>query len=318
MGEKRELFPEIEPYETGMLRVSDLHTIYYEQSGNKDGNPVLYLHGGPGSRSYPNDRRLFDPTSYRIILFDQRGAGLSTPAHELRENTTWHLVADIEKLREHLKIEKWVVLGGSWGSTLGLAYSETHPSRVKALIVRGIFTGTRRELVWSYQDGANFIYPDQYEPYRDFIPEVERGDLLSAYHRRLTCGDEKTELAAARAWTLYETSTSRLYVDEERCQKIKTEDWCLPFAKIECHYFINGCFMERESQLIDDAVKISHIPVTIIQGRYDIVCPPDTAWKLYKKLPKADFVMVPDAGHSFQDGGNQSALISATENYKHL
>lgn len=318
MGEKRELFPEIEPYETGLLPVSDIHKIYYEQSGNKDGNPVIFIHGGPGGGTSPRDRRFFDPKSYRIILFDQRGAGQSTPAYELRENTTWDLVADIEKLREHLKIEKWIVFGGSWGSTLGLAYSETHPDKVKAIILRGIFTCRRRELLWFYQDGASFIFPDKFEPYRDHIPEVEQGDLVSAYYRRLTSDDYKVQLAAARAWSTWEMSTSRLFVDNELLKRAEKDTWCLQFARIECHYFVNGAFMKSESQLLNNADKISHIPVTIVQGRYDVVCPAETAWQLHKKLPKADFHLVPDSGHSTKEEGIQSRLIDATEKYKNL
>ncbi|XP_071147206.1 probable proline iminopeptidase [Mytilus edulis] len=318
MADKRDLFPEIEPYDTGMLKVSDLHSIYYEESGNKNGNPVVFIHGGPGGGTSPRDRRFFDPEAYRIILFDQRGAGQSLPAYELRENTTWDLVADIEKLREHLKIDKWVVFGGSWGSTLGLAYSETHPDKVKAIILRGIFTCRRRELLWFYQDGTSLIYPDKFEAYRDHIPEVERGDLISAYYRRLTGDDKEARLSAAQAWSTWEMTTSRMYVDEELVKKAEKDTWCLQFARIECHYFVNGIFMKTETQLLDDAVKLSNIPVTIIQGRYDVICPVETAWLLHKKLPKADFHIVQDAGHSTKEEGIQSQLIAATEKYKKL
>lgn len=318
MADKRDLFPEIEPYDTGMLKVSDLHSIYYEESGNKNGNPVVFIHGGPGGGTSPRDRRFFDPEAYRIILFDQRGAGKSLPAYELRENTTWDLVDDIEKLRQHLKIDRWVVFGGSWGSTLGLAYSETHPDKVKAIILRGIFTCRRRELLWFYQEGCSLIYPDKFEAYRDHIPEVERGDMISAYYRRLTGEDEKARLSAAQAWSTWEMTTSRMFIDKELLQRAEKDTWCLQFARIECHYFVHGIFMKSDSQLLDNTDKLRNIPVTIIQGRYDVICPVETAWLLHKKLPHADFHIVQDAGHSTKEEGIQSQLIEATQKYKHL
>lgn len=276
------MYPDIEPYDTGMLTVSDIHKVYYEQSGNRTGKPVIFLHGGPGGGTSPRDRTFFDPAVYRIVLMDQRGAGKSTPAAELRENTTWHLVADIEKLRNHLGIDKWVVFGGSWGSTLSLAYAETHPDRVKALVLRGIFTLRRRELIWFYQDGASIIFPDAWEGYLKPIPEVERFDLISAYYRKLTSDDETIRTEAAKAWSKWEMTTSRLFVDPEYILRAEADTWALQFARIECHYFVHGGFMEFDGQLLKNVDKIRHIPTTIVQGRYDLVCPMDTAWELHK------------------------------------
>ncbi|XP_053374446.1 probable proline iminopeptidase isoform X2 [Mercenaria mercenaria] len=314
----RAMYPEIEPYDTGMLKVSDIHQVYYEQSGNKTGNPVIFLHGGPGGGTSPRDRTFFDPEAYRIVLMDQRGAGKSTPPAELRENTTWDLVADIEKLREKLGIEKWVVFGGSWGSTLSLAYAETHPKRVKALVLRGIFTLRRSEVLWFNQEGANFILPDIFEEYIKPIPQVERCDLIGAFYRRLTSGDEKVQLECAKAWSKWEMATSRLYLDPQYMARAEADTWALQFARIECHYFVNGGFFEEDDQLLANVDKIRHIPTTIVQGRYDLVCPMDTAWKLHKAFPEADFHIVPDAGHSNKEPGTQSKLLDACDKYKNL
>lgn len=313
-----EMYPDIEPYDTGMLTVSDIHKVYYEQSGNKTGKPVIFLHGGPGGGTSPRDRTFFDPAVYRIVLMDQRGAGKSTPAAELRENTTWHLVADIEKLRNHLGVDKWVVFGGSWGSTLSLAYAETHPDRVKALILRGIFTLRRRELIWFYQDGASIIFPDAWEGYLKPIPEVERFDLISAYYRKLTSDDETIRTEAAKAWSKWEMTTSRLFVDPEYIVRAEADTWALQFARIECHYFVHGGFMEFDGQLLKNVDKIRHIPTTIVQGRYDLVCPMDTAWELHKAFPEAEFHIIPDAGHSNKEPGTQAKLVEACDKYKHL
>lgn len=324
MGERamssklRDLYPELEPFDKEFLKVSDIHSIYVEQSGNKTGKPVIFVHGGPGGGTSPRDRRFFDPDVYRIILFDQRGSGKSTPAAELKENTTWDLVSDMERIRKHYNIDKWVVFGGSWGSTLSLTYAETHPDRVKALVLRGIFTLRRRELVWFYQDGASFVYPDKWEEYLKPISEVERGDIMSAYYRRLTSEDEETRVSAARAWSSWEMATSRIFIDDEMLKKAEEDKWVLQFARVECHYFVNGGFFKKDGQLLDEVDKIRHIPCTIVQGRYDMVCPAETAWLLHKKWPEAEFHIVPDAGHSAKEPGIFSRLLDATDKYKTL
>jgi proline iminopeptidase len=314
----RDLYPEIEPFDKGHLRVSDVHEIYYEQSGKPDGKPVLYIHGGPGGGTSPRDRRYFDPAVYRIVVFDQRGAGQSRPAADLTDNTTWHLVEDIEKLRAKLGIDKWMIFGGSWGSTLSLAYAQTHPSSVKAIVLRGIFTLRRRELVWSYQDGANHIFPDFWEKYIEPIPEVERHDMMSAYYRRLTGTDRASQLLCAQRWSGWEMATSRLHVDSDMLSKTDSDVWSLQFARIESHYFVNGGFFRSDSQLLDDVDKIRHIPCTIVQGRYDVVCPAETAWQLHKRWPEASFHMVPDAGHSAKEPGITHHLVEATDKYRDL
>lgn len=319
MGEvRKDLYPQIEPFNKGFLKVSDIHEVYYEESGKKDGKPVIFLHGGPGGGTSGRDRRYFDPTVYRIVLMDQRGAGESKPAAELKDNTTWHLVADIEKLREHLKIDKWVVFGGSWGSTLSLAYAETHPDRVKALVLRGIFTLRRSELVWYYQKGASHIFPDVWDKYLEPIPEVERHDLMSAYYRRLTGDDEKEKLLCAQRWSNWEMATSRLIQDKDLLKRAEMDTWALQFARIECHFFVHGGWFKSNSQLLDDVSKIKHIPCTIVQGRYDVVCPMDTAWELHKRWPEADFHIIDDAGHSTKEPGICAKLVEATEKYKTL
>lgn len=313
-----ELYPELEPYETGYLKVSNIHSIYYEQSGNQHGSPVIFLHGGPGGCTSGRDRRYFDPSVYRIILHDQRGAGKSTPAAELDENTTWDLVDDIELLRKHLNIDKWVVFGGSWGSTLALAYAESHTYNVKALILRGIFTGRRKELLWSFQEGANFLFPDKWELFLKPIPEVEQFDMLSAYYRRLTSDDENVRMEAAEAWNLWELATSRLHVDEEQLKMVENNKWSHQHARLESHYFVHGCFMKSDAQIWENVDCLRKIPATIIQGRYDVVCPIDTAWELHKRWPEADFHIVPDCGHSAKEENMCSFLVSAAERYKHI
>ena len=310
----RELYPEIEPLRTGMLKVSDLHTLYWEECGNPKGKPVVFLHGGPGGGLDPAHRRYFDPAKWRVVLFDQRGCGKSVPYAELRENTTWDLVADTEKLREHLGIERWAVFGGSWGSTLALAYAETHPRRVKALILRGIFTLRRRELEWFYQDGTSLLYPDAFEPYREHIPPAERGDMMAAYYRRLTAQDREVRLAAARAWSVWEGATSKLLPDAALMAKFAEDKHAEAFARIECHYFVNQGWLE-ENQLLRDLPRIRHIPCTIVQGRYDCVCPITSAWELSRAWPEAELVVVPDAGHSAYEPGIARALVAATDRY---
>lgn len=307
------LYPPIEPYMSGYLQVSDIHTLYYEQCGNKEGYPILFLHGGPGGGCQIKDRRFFDPAFYRIILFDQRGAGRSKPHACLEDNTTWHLVADIEKLREELGIDKWAVFGGSWGSTLSLAYSQTHPDRVTALILRGIFTLRRSELLFFYQDGASHIMPDYWEEYLEQIPEAERGDMMRAYYKRLTGADSGEKLRCAKAWSKWECATAKLYVDPANVARAGESDWALAFARIECHYFVNGGFFRYDGQLIEEADKIRHIPTTIVQGRYDLVCPMRTCWDLHKKFPEADVIIVDDNGHSSSEPGIQRELVSACD-----
>lgn len=305
------LYPEIEPFKTGYLKVSQLHEIYFEQCGNPNGEPVIFLHGGPGGGLQDNYRRYFDPKRYHIILFDQRGCGKSKPFAELRENTTWDLVADIEKIREELSISKWAVFGGSWGSTLALAYAQSHPDSVSALYLRGIFMLRKKELRWFYQEGASFLYPDAWEKYIAPIPEEERDDFISAFYKRLTSEDQSIRSEAAKAWAVWEASTSKIFPDTEMISKFSGDKFSEAFARIECHYFINGGFLESENQLLDNVDKIRHIPTVIVQGRYDIVCPPQTAWELHKKWPEAEFIMVQDAGHSLSEKGITQALVSA-------
>jgi proline iminopeptidase len=314
----RDLYPAIEPYEQGMLPVSPVHTLYYEQSGNPEGLPVVFLHGGPGGGTVPDYRRFFDPTAYRIVLFDQRGSGKSTPHANLEENTTWHLVADIEQIREHLGIENWVVFGGSWGSTLALAYAQTHPERVRALVLRGIFLCRPKEIRWFYQEGASAIYPDAWEHYVKVIPEAERGDLLGAFYRRLTGEDETVRLEAARAWSIWEGSTSKLYPDEDLISHFGDPQFAIAFARIECHYFTHNAFFDTDNYLIENVGRIRHIPAVIVQGRYDVVCPLMSAWELHRAWPEADLQIIPDSGHSALERGTRSALVEATDRFAKL
>ena len=311
----REFYPEIEPYNHGQLQVSKLHSIYFEESGNPNGQPAVFVHGGPGGGTSPDHRRYFDPAHYRIILFDQRGCGKSTPHASLEENTTWDLVADMEKIREHLGIEKWLVFGGSWGSTLSLAYAETHPERVTHLVLRGIFLVRKWEIDWLYQRGADAIFPDLWEDYLKPIPPSERGDILSAYHRQLTSADRAVQFAAARAWSTWEGSTSKLLVDPEMVDHYSDEDFAIAFARIECHYFINKGFMV-EGQLLRDIENIRHIPSVIVQGRYDVVCPMRSAWDLHRAFPEAKLIITPTSGHSAFEIENRSALIEATDGFR--
>lgn len=311
----RELYPPIEPYQEGTLPVSDLHTLYYEQSGNPAGKPVVVLHGGPGGGCIPEYRQYFNPKKWRIIMFDQRGCGRSLPHAELRENTTWNLVEDIEKLRIHLGIETWVVFGGSWGSTLSLAYSQTYPERCNGLILRGIFMLRSEELRWFYQEGASYLFPDAWEEYIKPIPVEERQDFLTAYYQRLTSDDPQVQLEAAKAWSVWEGSTSRLYPDPNLMQRFGNSFFATAFARIECHYFVNKGFFDREDQLLINVDKIRHIPGVIVQGRYDVVCPMKTAWELHQAWPEAEFIIIPDAGHSMSEPGIQNALIASTDQF---
>jgi proline iminopeptidase len=312
---RRELYPEIESYASGMLQVSPLHNVYFEQCGNPQGKPVVFLHGGPGAGCNAKCRRFFDPARYRIVLFDQRGCGRSTPHAELTDNTTWDLVADIERLREHLGIERWQVFGGSWGSTLALAFAQTHPERVTELVLRGIFMLRRWELEWFYQHGCDAIFPDAWESFLAPIPSDEHGDLISAYHRRLTSPDPATRLAAAKAWSIWEGSTIFLHQDPAHIASTGADEFALAFARIECHYFVHGGFFDADDQLLRNVDKLKNIPAVIVQGRYDVVCPVRSAWDLHRAWPQADLRIVADAGHSAFELGNIHELVSATDRF---
>lgn len=311
-----ELYPPIEPYATRRLRVSAIHEIYVEESGDPAGTPVVFVHGGPGGGTDADQRRFFDPAAYRIVLFDQRGCGKSTPHASLEENTTWDLVADMERIRAELGIERWVVFGGSWGSTLALAYAEAHPERVRALVLRGIFLLRPKEIRWFYQEGASFIFPDAWEAYLAPIPEDERADLVSAYHRRLTGDDRAVRLEAARAWATWEGATSRLIPDPALIAHYDEPETAAAFARIECHYFVNDGFFRDPDQLLDEVDRIRHIPAVIVQGRYDVVCPMTSAWDLHRRWPEADFHVVPDAGHAAKEPGTTSRLVEATDRFR--
>lgn len=318
-NERRDLYPEIEPYKTGMFKVSDVHTLYYEEVGNPAGKPVVFVHGGPGGGTDPRDRRFFDPQAYRILLYHQRGAGDSLPHASLENNTTWDLVEDLEKLRVHFDVEKWLVFGGSWGSTLALAYAETHPERVTGLILRGIFMCRKKELLWFYQEGASMIFPDAWDRYLEPIPSEEHGDLMNAYHRRLIGDNEEEKLKAATAWSVWEMATSRLYVDPSYIARATSDaKFAVAFARIETHYFVNEAFMQEDGQLLKNVDKIKDIPGVIVQGRYDIVCPARSAWDLHKAWPKAEFHWVDDAGHSTKEPGVVHQLITATDKFRDL
>jgi proline iminopeptidase len=311
------LFPPVEPYEHGFLPVSSLHTLYYEQSGNPKGKPVVFLHGGPGGGTDPKMRQFFDPKRYRIVLFDQRGCGRSTPHASLTDNTTWHLVDDIEALRTHLGVDRWQVFGGSWGSTLALAYAQRHPRRVTELVLRGIFMLRRWELAWFYQDpgGAAALFPDLWEQYVAPIPKAERKDMISAYYRRLTSRNPSTRERAARAWSMWEGATSYLHTNTSYVSQFEDVKFAVAFARIECHYFINRGFMRCDEQLLEDVGRIRKIPAVIVQGRYDVVCPIRSAWDLHKVWPEADLRIVPDAGHSSLEPGTTHELVSATDRF---
>jgi len=306
-------YPEFEAYKKEYLKVSELHTLYVEQAGNPDGVPVVFLHGGPGGGISPDYRRFFNPKKYRIVLFDQRGSGLSTPAAELRENTTWDLVADIEKIREHMGIDKWVVFGGSWGSTLALTYAISHPDRVTHLVVRGIFLCRPSEIHWFYQHGASEIFPDIWENYCNHIPVEERHDFVKAYYKRLTHENQEIRLQAAKAWSKWEAATSRLFIDPSAVDEFEDPTYALQFARIECHYFINNAFFKTNNWILENISKIRHIPCDIIQGRYDVVCPTKSAWDLHTIWPEARLKIIPDAGHSMNEPGIKAALIAACD-----
>src|SRR5882762_6483872 len=315
MTELRTLYDPIEPFDTGRLKVSPVHELYYEQVGNPNGKPVVFLHGGPGGGLTTDYRRYFNPKIYRVVLFDQRGSGKSTPHASLEENTTWDLVADIERLREHFGIDRWQVFGGSWGSTLALAYAETHPERVSELVLRGIFLCRPKEIKWFYQEGASWIFPDVWEEFVKVIPESERDDMVSAYYRRLTGDDEQARIEAARAWSIWEGSTSKLFFDDESIERFADPEFALAFARIECHYFMNNCFFATENFLIENVGQIRHIPGVIVQGRYDVVCPITSAWDLHRAWPEAQLRIISDAGHSISEPGIIDALVEATDRF---
>jgi proline iminopeptidase len=314
----RDLYPPIEPYSQGKLQVSQLHRIHYEESGNPQGKPVVFLHGGPGGGITPMYRQYFNPELWRIVIFDQRGCGKSTPYAELAENTTWDLVEDIEKLRRHLEIDRWVVFGGSWGSTLALAYAQTHPDRCKGLILRGIFMLRASEIRWFYQEGASNIYPDAWQEYLKPIPVGERNDLVAAFYRRLISEDRQVRLEAARAWSVWEASTSKLIPSAISKSSFGRAEFAEAFARIECHYFVNKGFLKEENQLLNHVDRLSHLPGVIVQGRYDVVCPMITAWELHQAWQEAEFIVIEDAGHSISEPGIKDALIKASDRFAAL
>jgi proline iminopeptidase len=318
--ELRSLYPPIDPYETGLLDVGDGDQIYWEVCGNPDGKPVVMLHGGPGGGCSANHRRQFDPSAYRIVLFDQRNCGRSLPHASdvevsLENNTTWNLVSDIERLREHLGIDRWQVFGGSWGSCLALAYAETHPDRVTELVLRGIFMLRPFEVFWFYEYGASLMFPDLWESYVDPIPEEERENLIAAFAERLNDPDPAVRLPAAKAWATWEASTISLLPNKDLIDTVADPDYAVAFARIENHYFTNGGFFESDEQLLDGIDRIRHIPTVIVQGRYDVCTPAATAWDLHKAWPEAEFHLVDDAGHSFDEPGILHRLIEATDTF---
>jgi proline iminopeptidase len=310
----RGLYPAVEPYESGMLDVGDGHSIYWERVGTPGAKPAVFLHGGPGGGIAPRYRRLFDPARYDVLLFDQRGCGRSTPHASLENNTTWHLVADIERLREMVGVEKWLVFGGSWGSTLALAYSETHTKRVSELIVRGVYTLTKAELAWYYQFGVSEMFPDKWERFQAPIPDGERGDMMRAYRRRLTGTNEAARMEAARAWSRWEGETITLLPDPQIAEDFGSDAFALAFARIENHFFVHAGWLE-EGQLIRDAHRLSGIPGVIVHGRYDMPCPARYAWALHKAWPEAEFHLIEGAGHAFSEPGTLDRLIRATDRF---
>jgi len=314
MTELRGFYPEIEPFATGHLDVGDGHSIRWERVGTRGAKPAVFLHGGPGGGINPSQRRVFDPARYDVLLFDQRGCGQSTPFAGLEHNTTWDLVADIEKLRQMVGVEKWQVFGGSWGSALALAYAETHTERVTELVLRGIFTLRRWELLWYYQHGASLLFPDKWQRFVAPIPPEERDDMMAAYRRRLTSSDAEIRLGAAREWSRWEGETITLLPDVQMSQSFTEAEYALAFARIENHYFVHKGWLD-EGQLIRDAEKIRHIPGVIVQGRYDTACPPQTAWDLHQAWPEAEFIMVEGAGHAMSQPGILHHLIEATDRF---
>ena len=311
----RTLYPEIEPFNTGMLPVSDLHNLYFEQVGNPHGKPVVFLHGGPGGGVNANYRRYFDPQKWRVILFDQRGCGRSTPFAEIRDNTTWDLVADIERLREHLGIARWAVFGGSWGSTLSLTYAITQPAACTELFLRGIFLLRKKEIDWFYQEGCSRLFPDLWAAYLQPVPPDERDDLVAAYFKRLTSDDPAVRKEAAKAWSIWEGSTSKLMFDPGAAQQFGDDRFADAFARIEGHYFTNKGFFSEDNFLLNNVHKIRHIPTVIVHGRYDVICPVENAWDLHQAFPESELHIVPDAGHSLSEPGITSRLLEYTDRW---
>ncbi|KAA6183032.1 prolyl aminopeptidase [Thiohalocapsa marina] len=308
------LYPALEPYAVHRLPVGGGHELYVEESGNPQGIPALFLHGGPGAGCSAAHRRFFDPSRYRIVLFDQRGSGRSVPHASLQQNTTWDLVADIERLRESLGVSRWLVFGGSWGSTLGLAYAQAHPQRVAALVLRGIFLCRPEEIRWFYQSGAHWVFPDHWRAFLAPIPQAERGDLLHAYHRRLTGDDAALRQAAAEAWSIWEGRCSTLLPSAEVREAFGDAHTALSLARIEAHFFVHDAFLEPE-QLLRDAGRLRDIPGVIVHGRYDLICPLRSAWELHQAWPQADLQVIPDAGHSAFEPGIARALRAATDRF---
>ena len=313
--ERHTLYPPIDAFRQGLLAVPGGHQIYYEQCGNPHGQPVVVIHGGPGGGSNPTMRRFHDPSRYHIILFDQRGCGQSQPHASLEHNTTWDLVQDMERLRLHLGVQKWQLFGGSWGSTLALCYAQTHPSRVTSLILRGIFLLRPEEIRWFYQDGAKWLFPDAYAEFEKHIPPAERDDMVRAYHRRLTHPDRAVQIAAARAWSIYEGSTLSLVPDKERLKLFAADQYAIAFARIECHYFMHGGFLEHPEQVLRNAARLKGIPGTVAHGRYDVVTPLKNAFDLKAVWTDLDLRIVADAGHAMTEPGMVHELIAATRRH---
>ncbi|SEK16397.1 MULTISPECIES: prolyl aminopeptidase [unclassified Variovorax] len=314
MTELRQLYPPIEPYETGMLDVGDGHRIRYERVGTPGARPAVFLHGGPGGGISPEHRRLFDPARYDLMLFDQRGCGQSLPHAGLEANTTWHLVADIERLRELAGVDRWLVFGGSWGSTLALAYAQKHPERVSELVLRGIYTVTRAELRWYYQFGVSEMFPDKWEKFQAPIPEAERGDMIAAYRKRLTGDDPVARIEAARAWSVWEGETITLLPSQALADTHADDHFALAFARLENHYFVHDAWLE-EGQLLRDAHRLHDIPGVIVHGRYDMPCPARHAWALHRAWPGAEFHLVEGAGHAYSEPGILDRLVRATDGF---
>ena len=314
MDDRRTLYPPIEPFASGMLDVGDGHTIYWERCGTEGAKPAVFLHGGPGSGCSPKQRQQFDPARYDVLLFDQRGCGRSTPYASLDNNTTWDLVADIERLRAMCGHDKWLVFGGSWGSTLALAYAQTHPERVSELILRGIFLARQQEFDWLYKYGASELYPEEWERFVGHIPEAERSDLVEAYRKRLTSDDPAVQLAAAKAWSRWEGMTVTLLPDPQMLAEFTEDSHAVPIGRIENHYFINRCWLE-EGQLLANADRLRGIPGTIVQGRHDCCTPPSAAWALKQAWPEVDLQIVPDGGHLFSEPGITDGLVRASDRY---
>ncbi|WP_394831464.1 prolyl aminopeptidase [Pendulispora rubella] len=313
---RKTLYPPIEPHSAGRLAVSGGHEIYWEVSGNPKGKPVLFVHGGPGGATEPRHRRFFDPTRYRIVLFDQRGCGKSTPHASLEQNTTWHLVDDMEALRVHLGIDAWQLFGGSWGSTLSLAYAQRHPERVTEMVLRGIFLARASEIAWFNQSGASAIFPDAWEDFVAPIPQDERHDLVHAFYKRLTDDDPKVQSEAARAWAVWESRTISLLPDRERMARSTGGPFAVAIARLECHYSVHGAFFGPDTALLDGVNRIRHLPATIVHGRYDVICPLQNAWALHRAWPEARFEVVEDAGHSVFEPGILHQVVEATDRYR--